>query len=73
LLLGMNKFGEAEACLRSALQLDPKDALVKARIGDSLAKRGRTEEARASYNDALSLDANCAAARAGLDRLTPKA
>jgi Flp pilus assembly protein TadD len=65
----MNRFADAEGVLRGAQNLNPKDPIVLTRIGDSLARRGRNDEARAFYSHALTIDANCAEAKAALDQL----
>ena len=70
LLLGMNKFTEAEGLLRSALQLSPRDPLILSHLGRALAQQGRAEEARASYRNALAIDQNCTEAQLGLEQLS---
>ena len=49
--------------------LMPPRAAVHARLGDVLRKQGRRDDARASYNTALSMDANSQVAKDGLAAL----
>ncbi len=47
------RWGEAEALVRQALALTPRDAMGLELLGDALLERGEVDEAEASFNAAL--------------------
>ncbi len=63
---------EAERYIRQSIQLQPARAEFHANLGNLLRTQRRLQEARASYERALSLDARHANARLGLARLLPE-
>jgi Flp pilus assembly protein TadD len=48
-LLGERRFGEAEACFREALSLDPEDADILNNLGTAVWEQGRASESMAYY------------------------
>ena len=48
-----NKFGEAEATLRKAVERDSHDPTIHSHLGDVYAKPGRTELAAAEWEKSL--------------------
>jgi tetratricopeptide (TPR) repeat protein len=47
--LGLNRIPEATACLRRAVQLQPKNATARLALGDALARSNRMEDALKEY------------------------
>lgn len=84
-LAGLGSSSERTDAARKLISTDPKKAVVEARVavaldpesvaayvvlGDSWAAAKRERQAKAAYNKALDLDADNAAAKAGLERVT---
>jgi tetratricopeptide (TPR) repeat protein len=67
-LVDLGRDNESEREFREATRLLPKDASVPFERGEALLRRGRGEEARAWYAEALRLNPSHRGARQALDR-----
>ena len=67
-LLGLKRYGQAEAALQRAVTLRPSDAGALNNLGNALAGSGRHDEAIACYRQVLAADAGHVPARFNLGR-----
>src|SRR5262249_53091448 len=61
-LLRQKKWDDAIAQYRTAIELDPKNALAHSNLGEALAGQGKLDEAVAEHRKAIELDPNYALA-----------
>ena len=68
-LFNQERFAEALPHMEAAVQRLPKNYLYLTNCGHCLSKLGRTDEARARYQEALAVEPRYKGARAALEAL----